>query len=308
MSKTTWQLTYLMTALIVGPAARIAQAQYQTPDHPSVTVHGKTWTPRSILARNQGAGTDKPGGEMVTQLPPGKIIGNVYYVGARTTSSFLIVTPAGNILLNSEYERNVRPVIQKSIEQLGFKFTDTKILLNNHEHGDHAEGDALVKELTGAQVIEVAEGVPGLQRMKPGGKDHPIDRVIHDGDTVTLGGTTLVAHLTPGHASGGTTWTMKAEEDGKFYNVVFFSSIRPPGKITPAVVEEFNRTFPLLRSLPCDVPLSDHTEVFDIQEKFAKVRPGGPNPFIDPAGCNAETDVEEAMFHAILLEQLQASR
>jgi metallo-beta-lactamase class B len=302
MNKRSSQFACSVVALIAGLSASAGHAQNALPDRPTVTVHGQTWTPRAILARNRGTPEDED-----TQLPPQKIIGNVYYVGTRTLSSYLIVTTAGNILIDSGYEHSVRGVVQKSIEQLGFKFTDIKLLLNNHEHGDHVEGDALVKELTGAQVIEIAEGVDGLRAVKPGGREHPIDRVIHDGDSVTLGGTSLVAHLTAGHAHGGTTWTMKAEDGGKSYNVVIFSSVRVGGKLTPEIVAEYNRTFPLLRSLPCDVPLADHAETYSIQEKFAKVRPGGPNPFIDPAGCNVETDLEDSMFHAVLQEQEQAS-
>src|SRR6202000_692396 len=111
---------------------------------------------------------------------------------------------------NSDYERSV-PVVRASVEKLGFKFTDIKILLGSHAHGDHMEGDAMVKELTGAQVVAMAEDVPALEKMRPGNKPHPIDRVIHDGDTVSLGGTTLTAHLTPGHTKGCTTWTMKVQ-------------------------------------------------------------------------------------------------
>src|SRR5215471_2339904 len=143
--------------LITCLAALFFQTAGQQPDHPSVTVHGKTYTPRSILARNMGTPEDQE-----AQFPPHKIIGNIYYVGTRTLSSFLIVTPQGNILIDSTYERNV-PVIQKSVEQLGFKFSDTKILLGNHAHGDHMEGDALVKQLTGAQVMAMAEDVPALR-------------------------------------------------------------------------------------------------------------------------------------------------
>jgi len=157
-------------------------------------------------------------------------------------------------------------------------------------------------------VVEIAEGVPGLQKIKANGKDHPMDQIIHDGDTVTLGGTTLTAHLTQGHAPGGTTWTMKATEGGKTYDVVIFTSIRPPGKITPEIEAQFNRSIPMLRALPCDVPLGDHTQEFDIQEKYAKMKPGAPNPYIDHMGCLAETDMEDAMFHAILQEQAQASK
>src|SRR5215470_10179043 len=211
---------YLAAALVLLGSIRQVRAQTQQPaDHPVVTVQGQTYTPRSILARNMGTPEDQ-----TTPFPPHKIIGNIYYVGTRTLSSFLVVTPRGNILIDSTYERNVR-TIQKSVEQLGFKLSDIKILLGSHAHGDHQEGDALLKELTGAQVMAMAEDVPALQAMKPGGKEHPIDRVVHDGDTVTLGGTTLTAHLTPGHTRGCTTWTMKAQEAGRSYDVVIIGSL-----------------------------------------------------------------------------------
>src|SRR5438034_3221800 len=186
-----------MIVLILSVSLSYAQTAGQgPPDHPSVTVQGRTYTPRSILARNMGTPEDQ-----TTQFPPHKIIGNIYYVGTRTLSSFLVVTPQGNILIDSTFERNV-PTIEKSVKQLGFQFSDIKILLGNHAHGDHQEGDALVKQLTGAQVMVMAEDVPALQAMKPGGKEHPIDKVLHDGEAVTLGDTSLVAHLTPGHTRG----------------------------------------------------------------------------------------------------------
>src|SRR5260370_16101958 len=191
--------------LCLGANAGLAQA---TPpaDYPAVTVKGKTYTPRSILARNMGTEADR-----YTAFPPYRIIGNIYYVGTNTLSSFLVTTPQGHVLINSTYERNA-PTIEKSLAQLGFKFSDVKILVGNHAHGDHQEGDALVKEMTGAQVMAMAEDVPALQAMKPGGKEHPIDRMLHDGDQVTLGGTTLVAHLTPGHTRGCTTCTTTAQQ------------------------------------------------------------------------------------------------
>src|SRR5882762_4404860 len=196
-------------------AAQAQTAGQPAPDHPAVTVPGQTYTPRSILARNMGTPEDQ-----ATQFPPHKIIGNIYYVGTKTLSSFLIITPQGNILIDSTYERNV-PVIQKSVADLGFKFSDIKILLGNHAHGDHQEGDAKVKELTGAQVVAMAEDVDTLKAIKPGGREHPIDR-----------------------------------------------------------------TFKVARALPCDVPLGDHGAQYGMQEKYAKLKAGGPNPFIDKANCN----------------------
>lgn len=284
---------------VVGAAALAATVTYAQgpPDHPAVTVRGQVYTPRSILARNMGTPEDQ-----TTQFPPHKIIGNIYYVGTKTLSSFLIVTPQGNILLDSTYERSV-PVIQKSVADLGFTFADTKILLGNHAHADHQEGDAMVKQLTGAQVIAMAEDVPMLQAMKPGGKEHPIDKVIHDGDTVTLGGTTLVAHLTAGHTPGCTTWTTRVREGGKNYDVVFHCSLRAPGTLTPAIVDTFNRSFKVVRAMPCDVPLGDHPAQYRMLEKYPKLAGGGANPFIDAANCNLETDIMEAMFRAAIGEQ-----
>jgi metallo-beta-lactamase class B len=293
----------LFTCLLLCAGASPGLAQNPPPaDHPSVTVRGVTYTPRSILARNMGSEADR-----VTQFPPHKVIGNIYYVGTTTLSSFLVVTPQGNILIDSTYERNV-PTIEKSVAQLGFKFSDIKILLGNHAHGDHQEGDALVKQLTGAQVMVMAEDVPAIQAIKPGGKEHPIDRTLHDGEEVTLGGTTLVAHLTPGHTHGCTTWTMKAQEGGRTFNLMFGCSLRSPGVLTPAIVDEFNRSFPLVRALPCDVPLGDHGAQYNMQEKFARAKSGGRNPFIDPETCTFEADIEEAMFRAILAEQQKAAR
>jgi metallo-beta-lactamase class B len=278
---------------LVGAAAFAQNA----PDHPSVNAQGKTFTPRSILARNMGTPEDQ-----TTAFPPHKVVGNVYYVGTKTLSAFLIVTPRGNILMDSTYERNVR-TIQKSVEQLGFKFSDTKILLGNHAHGDHMEGDALVKELTGAQVVSMAEDVPALKAMKPGGKEHPVDRIIHDGDTVQLGGATLTAHLTAGHTRGATAWTMPVTDAGKTYQVVFYSSLRSPEVLTAPVIDEFQHSFAVVRTLPCDVPLCDHPAEYGMAEKYAKLKPGAPNPFVDPSGCRLETDLQEAMFKAILAEQ-----
>jgi metallo-beta-lactamase class B len=295
--------TGLLGTVILSAGVDRSFAQGQPPaDHPAVTVRGQTYTPRSILARNMGSEADR-----MAQFPPHRIIGNIYYVGTTTLSSFLIVTPQGNILIDSTYERNV-PTIEKSVADLGFKFADTKILLGNHAHGDHQEGDALVKQMTGAQVMAMAEDVPALQAMKPGGKEHPIDRTLHDGDTVTLGGATLTAHLTPGHTRGCTTWTTTALEGGRTYNVMFGCSLRPPAVVTPELADEFNRAFKTVRALPCDVQLGDHGAQYNMQEKFAKLKDGGPNPFIDAASCTLEADVEEAMFHAILAEQQQAGR
>ena len=287
----------LLASAVIAGGVGLAQGT-APPDSPSVTVRGQTYTPRSILARNMGTDADQ-----TTAFPPHRVVGNIYYVGTRTLSSYLIATPAGHILINSTYERNVR-TIAASVAQLGFAFKDVKILLGTHAHGDHQEGDALVKELTGAQVMAMAEDVPALRAIAPGGKPHPVDRVLRDGETVTLGGTSLVAHLTAGHTRGCTTWTMKAADSGRSYDVVFACSYRAPADVTPAIEAEFARTFKVIRGLPCDVPLGDHPAQYDMAAKFARLKPGAPNPFIDPANCWGEAEIQEAMLKA----QLQSQR
>jgi metallo-beta-lactamase class B len=282
-----------LVVCLVGVDVPCALAQGGAPpDLPAVTVRGQTYTPRSILARNMGTEEDQ-----TTAFPPHRVIGNVYYVGTRTLSAYLVTTPAGHILINSTYERNVR-TIERSVAALGFTFADVRILLGTHAHGDHQEGDALVKQMTGAQVMAMREDVPALQAIKPGGKDHPVDRVLRDGDEVSLGGTTLVAHLTAGHTRGCTTWTLRAREGDRAVNVVFACSYRAPGSVTPAIENEFNRTFKILRALPCDVPLGDHPAQYNMTAKHARMGAGAPNPFIDLANCWAEADIQEAMLRA----------
>jgi metallo-beta-lactamase class B len=150
--------------------------------------------------------------------------------------------------------------------------------------------------------------------MKPGGKEHPIDRVLHDGESVTLGGTTLVAHLTPGHTRGCTTWTLKAQDNGKTYDVVIIGSfgVNPGFTLVnnpdvPGIADEFTRAFKVAHALPCDVPLGSHPAMYNLDEKYAKVANGGPNPFIDPAGYRLEVAIDEAMFRAVLAEQQKAA-
>jgi metallo-beta-lactamase class B len=246
------------------------------------------------------------------QFPPHKVIGNIYYVGSESLGSFLFVTPQGNILLNSCFEATV-PVIRSSVEKLGFKFTDVKILLGSHAHADHMEGDALVKELTGAQVMAMEQDVPGMMKIRPGGKPHPLDKTLHDGEEVKLGGTTLVAHLTAGHTRGCTTWTTQAQEGGKTYDVVILGSTGVnPGyvlvnnKDVPDIVGEYQRSYKLLRSLPCDVPLGSHPSMYNLAEKYPKIGKG-PNPFIDPEGYKHELDINEHAFLQKLDEQKKAA-
>jgi metallo-beta-lactamase class B len=267
----------------------------------------RTMTPEELSRLTLGTP-----GQQRKAFPPHKIIGNIYYVGTEIQAAFLITTPAGHILINTNFEETV-PLLREAVEKLGFRFADIKIVLGSHAHGDHMEGDALVKTLTSASVMAMEQDVPALERMRPGGKPHPIDRVLHDGEEVSLGGTTLVAHLTAGHTAGDTTWTLRAEEGGRSYSVVILGGmgvtqgqmLANAAGLTP-LAQDYIRSFKFLRSIPCDVPLGSHASMFNMAEKYGRLGKG-VNPFIDPEGYFEELDARERVFNLRLEEQKKAA-
>ena len=253
-------------------------------------------------------------------FPPHRIVGNVYYVGTRGLASFLITTPEGHILINSDLESTV-PMIRDNVEKLGFHFSDVKILLISHAHFDHAAGGALIKKMTGAKYMvmdaDVAEvesgGKTDFQYGDSADTQFPatrVDRVLHDGDEVKLAGTVLVAHLTPGHTRGCTTWTTKVVDHGKSLNVVIVGSpnVNPGYKLVnnavyPQIAQDYENTFKALKSLPCDIFLGAHGSYYGMESKFARLKQGGANPFIDPGGYKSYVAEREQAFHAELKKQ-----
>ena len=258
--------------------------------------------------------------EWTTNHVPFRVIGNVYYVGSKDLASYLIVTPQGLILINSNLASSV-PLIRKNVEALGFHFNDVKILLISHGHWDHAAGSAQIKRLTGAKYMVMDADVPVVES---GGKDDfqygaeagsrfpvtKVDRVLHDGDEVKLGGVVLVAHKTPGHTKGCTTWTMKVREDSKTYNVVIVGSpnVNTGYKLVgntayPTIAQDYELTFRTLQSLPCDVFLGAHGSYFGMEAKFPRMKAGGVNPFVDGEGYRNYVAERERAFRAELAKQ-----
>jgi len=248
-------------------------------------------------------------------FPPHRIIDNVYFVGTEALGSFLIATPEGHILINSDFETTV-PAIQSSVEALGFEFEDIEIVLGSHAHGDHMQADALISELTGAEVMAMAADVPALQSMRPGGRQHPIDRVLQDGDEVTLGETTLTAHLKPGHTKGCTSWGMTVEERGEAYELLIVCSfgvndnyVLVGNEDYPDIVDDYRSTYAKARAMDVDVFLGSHGFFYGLAEKYARRETrgeGDPNPFIDRPGYLAHVEQQETRFEAMLAEQLAA--
>ncbi len=253
------------------------------------------WTAQELFTRNVGTPDSQN-----AQFPPHKIVGNVYYVGTESLASFLVTTPAGHLLINSAYERNV-PTIRDSVEKLGFKFGDIRILIGSHAHGDHMEGDALVVDETHARALAMAEDIPALMAMRsPAGKPRPAYEPLQDGSVVTLGGATLTAHWTPGHTPGCTTWTMTVADGGRSYDVLIIGSVgvNPGTNLVgnPALVAQYQQSFRFLHGAHVDVPLGSHPAMYGMAAKYARLAAGGPNPFVDPAGYQTEVAVQEAAF------------
>jgi metallo-beta-lactamase class B len=253
-------------------------------------------------------------------FPPFRIAGNLYYVGSADLASYLIVTPQGDILINSSLESSV-PLIKKSVETLGFRFSDIKILLISHGHYDHCAGSAEMKRLTGAKYFVMDADVPVVDS---GGRDDfnyaadksmwfpptHVDRVLHDGDKVQLGGTILVAHLTAGHTKGTTTWTMDETEAGRTLHVVIVGSpnVNPGYKLVgnakyPRIAEDYAHGFQVLKGLRCDVFLGAHGGYFGLQQKYARWKAGDRNAFIDPQGYKSYIADREQAFEAELKRQ-----
>src|SRR3954466_1381207 len=188
------------------------------------------------------------------EFPGFKIAGNLYYVGTADLAAYLVHTPQGNILINSDFEQDL-PLIRASIEKLGFKYKDTKVLLISHAHGDHDAGTGVIRKETDAKLMVMEPDVKEEESTRPGRPGAHVDRVLHDGDTVELGGSKLTALLTPSHTKGCTTWTMRVRDGGKTLDAVIVGSPNVnPGYVLvgntkyPQIAEDYVKTFAVLKS------------------------------------------------------------
>ena len=266
-----------------------------------------------------------PNPEWTQPFPSFEIAPNLYWVGSQDLASYLISTPRGLILINSSLTTSV-PLIRKSVESLGFHFRDIKILLISHSHYDHCAGSAAIIKLTGAKYyvmdgdVSVVQsgGRTDFQYGSNRSQHYPpahVDRVLHDGSIVSLGGVTLTAHLTPGHTRGTTTWTMDETENGRLLHVVIVGSPNVnPGyrlvgnKTYPQIASDYKRGFAVLDKLPCDIFLGAHGAYFDLKEKYPRWKAGEHDAFVDPAGYKAYIADRERAFEAELARQTAAHK
>ena len=277
-------------------------------------------TVASFICLNHAASNQRT--EWNRPIAPFHIIGNVYFVGTHGLGVYLITTPKGHILLDGALPESA-PQIERNVTTLGFKLTEVRYLLNSHAHYDHAGGLFALKQASGAQMVASRADAPDLESgltesFGAGWDQHDrgvkVDRTIDDGETVSLGGTTLTAHVTPGHTRGCTTWSLPVQESGRTYQVVFYCSTSVPGypllnnRLYPAIVSDYRHSFQVLRSLPCDVFLTNHTGFFHMDEKLAARKPGTPNPFVRPGELAAYADQSQQEFEQELAKQTAAAQ
>lgn len=236
------------------------------------------------------------------EFPAFRIAGNLYYVGTADLAAYLIATPQGNILINTNFPQDL-PLLRKSIGQLGFNYRDTKIILLSHAHRDHDAAAGIIKQETGAQLMVMEPDVPKVNSTAHEQPGATVDRVLHDGDQVELGGAALTAHLTPGHTEGCTTWTMPVREGTLQLAATIIGSINVNpsyilvgNKNYPGITEDYQKAFDVLKKLPVDLFLGAHGSSFHLKEKHRKMQAGGPNPFLDSAGYKAYVAMKESAF------------
>jgi metallo-beta-lactamase class B len=233
----------------------------------------------------------------VKPTAPFRIADNLYYVGSEGLTSLLITTKQGHILIDAPMEQNVDQ-IEANIRALGFKVEDVELLLNSHAHFDHAAGLARIKKDSGAILAAAPGDKVALEKgVYVGSEDVAflkfpavkVDKVLKDGETVTLGGVTLTANFTPGHSGGCTTWTFPLKVDGVVRKALYYCSTSvAANRLAPAeqykgIVADYRRTFDKLSKMKADIFLAPHAEQFDLAGKRARLAAGQTAAFVDPA-------------------------
>lgn len=246
---------------------------------------------------------------------PVRIYGNTYYVGVHGLSSILITSPNGDILIDGDIAESA-PKIAANVAALGFRMKDIKLILNSHDHHDHAGGIAELQQLSGAKVAASPATARVLEQGHSGTDDpqygivlpmRPVAhvRVIKDGETLHVGSLALTAHFTPGHTPGGTSWTWQSCEHERCLNIAYVDSltaISAPGfhfsssTTYPKARQDFEKSFATVGALPCDILLTPHPEVSDLWARLERRDKGETDALIDTMACKRLANLSRANF------------
>lgn len=252
---------------------------------------------------------------------PFTIAGNLHYVGTETVSAFLITTPEGHLLIDGVLAQSV-PQIIANIRTLGFDIADVKYLLNTHAHIDHAGGLAGLQRASGAQMLASAADRPFLEA---GAIDHGptkdirfppvrVDRIVGDGEVITLGGTSLTAHLTPGHSPGCTSWSLPVKtDDGNRHQAFLHCSATVAGQSLvpeayPGMVAAFRGTFAKVKAINADIFLANHDMFFGLSDKRTRQLAGDVNAFVNPDELQSFNTRMQTQFENDLAKQQAGAR
>jgi metallo-beta-lactamase class B len=247
-------------------------------------------------------------------FPPFRIVGNLYYVGTYDLACYLVVTPQGNILINTGLASSAAQ-IQSSLEQLGVKLSSIKILTATHAHFDHVAAMAEMQRRTGGAVWSTEKDASLLESggktdfrwgQDPGAHFAPVhvDRKFKDGEKIALGGTELTVHLHPGHTPGAASFSLVVHDGARDYRVLIanMGSINPGVLLRhnpkyPAIADDYARTFRLQKDLTPDIWLSSHASQFDLHTKYKPGDPYNPGRFVDPSGYRAAVERLEKIYN-----------
>ena len=235
-------------------------------------------------------------------FPAFRIAGNLYYVGTADLAIFVIHTLQGDILINTNSPEDA-PALKKSMQQVGLKYSDITYLLTSHAHSEHDSALREIKKETGATVMVMQDDASDVESIAPGRPGIHVDRVLRDGYTVELAGVKLIAHHTPGHTKGCTTWTLRVLENNTVMNVVIVGgatveagTLLVNNKRYPTIAPDYLKTFSILKTLPCDIFLGAHGEYFGLKDKYARLKAGNANAFVDPNGFKTWLATKEQEF------------
>ncbi len=259
----------------------------------------------------------------VRPIKPYRVVGNIYYVGSEGLSAWLVTTSEGHVLLDGGPSAEGGKLIERNIQSLGFKLSDVKVLINTHAHYDHAGGLAQLKADTGAKLWASRGDKPALEKGQHFGDNAngltpfpavKVDKAFGDETKLKMGGSTLVAHLTPGHTIGCTSWTTQVVERGRALNVTFPCSLSVAGNVLvgnkthKSIVADYRASFAALRAIPTDVMLPSHEEQGDLLAKRQKQLRGDADAFIDPTELGKFVDGYETRFNQELARQQGAAK
>ncbi len=278
-----------------------------------------------LVARGAAAGTPP---EWTAAQAPLRLADNLYYVGSQDLAAYLVTGSAGHVLINANLEQSPAQ-IRASVEALGFRWGDIRIVLNSQAHADHVAGIARVLAETGARDLALGADAEAI---RTGGRSDfahtsdalplfppaRVDRVLRDGEVVKLGEVELTAHRTAGHTRGCTTWTLSVHVPGdpadvhRLAVIVGGVSVLPHYRLVdttarrasyPGIARDYRATFQTLRALPCEIFLGAHGVYFGLAAKAARYASLGPSAFIDPQGYRDFVEAAARDFERIYARQ-----